>query len=70
MEVLRTSIHFTCCYYIRILRQVTGLVFVRTLLKVGSWTLEGIIILLIYFSKLSESAFYKEISKFQQKVKK
>ena len=39
-------------------------------LKVGSLSLEGIIILLIYFSKLSESAFYREINKFQQKVKK
>ena len=34
-------------------------------LKVGSWSFEGTIILLILFSKLSESTFYKEISKFQ-----
>ena len=31
-------------------------------LKVGSWSLNGIIILLILFSKLSESTFYKKIS--------
>ena len=34
-------------------------------LKVGSLGFECIIILLVYFSKLSESTFYKEISKFQ-----
>ena len=37
-------------------------------LKVGSWGFEGTIILIILFSKLLESNFYKEISKFQQKV--
>ena len=36
-------------------------------LKVGSWGFEGTIILIILFSKLLESTFYKEISKFQQK---
>ena len=37
-------------------------------LKVGSWGFKGTIILTILFSKLLESTFYKEISKFQQKV--
>ena len=38
------------------------------LLKVGSLGFEGTISLIILFSKLLESTFYKEISKFQQKV--
>ena len=37
-------------------------------LNVGSWGFEGTIILIILFSKLLESTFYKEINKFQQKV--
>ena len=37
-------------------------------LKVGSWGFEGTIIFMILFSKLLESTFYKEISKFQQNV--
>ena len=40
----------------------------KSFLKVGSWGFEGTIILIILFSKLLESTFYKEISKFQQKV--
>ena len=38
------------------------------IIKIGSWGFEGTIILIILFSKLLESTFYKEISKFQQKV--
>ena len=39
--------------------------FLISCLKVGSCSFEYIIMLLILFSKLSESTFYKEISKFQ-----
>ena len=39
---------------------------IKSLLKIGSWGFEGTIILIILFSKLLESTFYKEISK--QKV--
>ena len=42
--------------------------FSSLILKVGSWSFEWsfecVIILLIYLYKLSESAFYKEMSKF------
>ena len=41
---------------------------INVALKVGSWGFEGTIILIILFSKLLESTFYKEISKFKQKV--
>ena len=35
------------------------------LLKVGSWSFEGILVLLIYFLNCRKAPFYEEISKFQ-----